>query len=86
MAGEHPRSAPDLTPERVLADAERAWRRRQDIGLSNRALNIFFEPQNPFDPTRRRAPKKDTVVLATLVLFALGAAVYFNLTAILMMP
>ena len=81
MPGQIPRSALEVTPERVLAEAEGAWRRRQDIGLTNRALNFLFEPKNPFDPKRRRDPKKDIVVLAILVLMVLLAMVYFNFAA-----
>jgi hypothetical protein len=81
MAGKILRSASDVTAERVLGEAEAAWRRRQDLGLRNRVFNLLLEPRNPFDPKRRRVPKKDLVVIAFIAAFALAAVIYFNLTA-----
>jgi hypothetical protein len=86
MADRISRSASDVTAERVLAEADAAWRRRQDLGLKNRAFNVLLEPRNLFDPRRRRAPKKDLVVIAVLAALALASAIYFNLTAIVGAP
>ncbi len=81
MADKIPRPASDISAESVLAEAEVAWRQRSDIGLRNRILNVLLDPRNPFDPKRRRAPRKDLVVIAALAVFALSAVIYFNLTA-----
>lgn len=76
-----PKCGSEIT-EQVVAEVEAAWRRRQDMGLPNRAMNLLFEPKNIFDPKRRRTRKKDVVVGATLVLFAMVALVYFNILAL----
>jgi LPS O-antigen subunit length determinant protein (WzzB/FepE family) len=51
---------------------------RQDLGLSKGILSLLLEPKNPFEPEKRRGPRKDFVLLAVLVGLPVGAFVYFN--------
>lgn len=51
---------------------------RRDLGLSKGILGLLLEPKNPFEPEKRRGPRKDFVLLAVLVGLPVGAFVYFN--------
>ena len=51
---------------------------RRDLGLSKGILSLLLEPKNPFEPEKRRGPRKDFVLLAVLVGLPVGAFVYFN--------
>src|SRR5579863_255503 len=53
-----------------------------DAGIWNRLSNVFLEPANPFDVKARRQFRQEAIVLGTLILTALGLALYFNLKAI----
>jgi hypothetical protein len=52
------------------------WRR--DLGFWKGLVDFVLEPPNPFEPEKRREPKKDFVLTAVLVGLPLGAFVYFN--------
>ena len=39
-----------MTANEVLAAFETRMKQRSDIGVVNRALNVFLEPRNPFEP------------------------------------
>ena len=51
-------------------------------GIWKRLSNVFLEPANPFDVKARRQFRQEAIVLGTLILTALGLALYFNLKAI----
>ena len=53
-----------------------------DAGVWKRLSNAVLEPANPFDVKSRRQLRQEALILGTLVLVALGLAVYFNVTAI----
>jgi hypothetical protein len=53
-----------------------------DAGGWKRLSNTVLEPGNPFDVKAGRQLRQETLILGTLVLVALGLAVYFNVTAI----
>ena len=53
-----------------------------DAGVWKRLSNTVLEPGNPFDVKAGRQLRQETLILGTLVLVALGLAVYFNVTAI----
>jgi hypothetical protein len=53
-----------------------------DAGIWKRLSNVFLEPANPFDAKARRQFRQEAIVLGTLILTALGLALYFNLKAI----
>jgi hypothetical protein len=70
-----------VTAAKVLAAFEARMEHRADLGVVNRALNVFLEPRNPFEPERTRKPKREAVIFG--MLFAVVAAVFllFNLAA-----
>jgi hypothetical protein len=47
----------------------------------NRALNVFLEPRNPFEPERTRKPKMEAVIFGMLFGVAIAAFLLFNLAA-----
>jgi hypothetical protein len=53
-----------------------------DAGIWKRLSNAFLEPANPFDVKAHRQFRQEAIVLGTLILPALGLALYFNLKAI----
>ena len=70
-----------VTAAQILAAFEAKMQHRSDIGLANRALNIFLEPRNPFEPGRRRKPKMETVLFGMLLCALITAVLFFNLAA-----
>jgi hypothetical protein len=70
-----------MTANEVLAAFEARMKQRSDIGVVNRALNIFLEPRNPFEPERTRKPKMETVVFGMLFAVVVAAFLFFNLAA-----
>lgn len=69
------------SPGSVLAAFEVKMKHRSDLGIVNRALNLLFEPRNPFEPEKTRRPKMETVIFGTLFLLVLAAILFFNLSA-----
>jgi hypothetical protein len=51
---------------------------RRDLGFWKGLVDFVLEPQNPFEPEKRREPKRDFVLTAVLVGLPFGAFVYFN--------
>jgi hypothetical protein len=51
---------------------------RRDLGFWKGLVDFVLEPQNPFEPEKRREPRKGFVLAAVLVGLPLGAFVYFN--------
>jgi hypothetical protein len=69
------------TAPKVLAEFETSMRRRPDLGVLQRAANVLLEPRNPFEPTRPRKPKMETVVFGTLFALVIAALLFFNVSA-----
>ena len=70
--------------ERVTEGQVRAWfhehfRQRPDIGFWKASLDLILEPKNPFDPDKRRQPKRGFLLGAGIVVVAVGWFAYFNL-------
>jgi hypothetical protein len=80
LCGEVPVDHP-VTPSEVLAAFEVSMKRRSDLGVSNRALNVFLQPRNPFEPERTRKPKMETVIFGLLFAVVVAAFLFFNLAA-----
>jgi ferric-dicitrate binding protein FerR (iron transport regulator) len=57
------------------------WR-HSDEGVRNLAADIALLPRNPFEPERRRSPKREVLTIALLLLLLLAAAIWFNLRAL----
>jgi len=53
-------------------------RARGDLGVGNLVKNLVLEPRNPFEPARRRLPKREVVAVGSLVAMLFGALVWFN--------
>jgi hypothetical protein len=70
-----------VTAGKVLAAFEARMEQRQDLGVVNRALNVFLEPRNPFEPERTRKPKREAVIFGMLFAVVAAAFLFFNLAA-----
>ena len=70
-----------VTAGKVLAAFEARMEQRSDLGVVDRALNVFLEPRNPFEPERTRKPKREAVIFGTLVAVVAAAILFFNLAA-----
>jgi hypothetical protein len=70
-----------VTADAVLTAFEARIKQRLDLGVVNRALNVFLEPRNPFEPERTRKPKMETVIFGMLFGLAIAAFLFFNLAA-----
>ena len=51
---------------------------RRDLGFFKSIFDLVLEPINPFEPEKRRGPRKDFVLIAVLVGLPVSALVYFN--------
>jgi hypothetical protein len=70
-----------VTADEVLAAFEAKMAQRSDLGVVNRALNVFLDPRNPFEPERTRKPKMETVLFGMLFAVGVAAFLFFNLAA-----
>jgi len=70
-----------VTANEVLAAFETRMKQRSDVGVVNRALNVFLESRNPFEPERTRKPKMETVVFGVLFAVVVAAFLFFNRAA-----
>ena len=70
-----------VTADAVLAAFEARMEQRLDLGVVNRALNVFLEPRNPFEPERTRKPKIETMIFGMLFGVVVVAFLLFNLAA-----
>ncbi len=70
-----------MTADEVLTAFEARMEQRLDLGVVNRALNVFLEPKNPFEPERRRKLKMETVIFGMLFALVGAAFLFFNLAA-----
>jgi len=52
---------------------------RGDRGVTNLVKNLLLEPRNPFEPDKRRLPKREVVAVSSLLAILCGALVWFNL-------
>ncbi len=85
-------SGPEIPPESDGMDAVCAtriveafrvrFRKACDVGVCQRFSNALLEPANPFAARSRRHVRQEAIILGTLVLAALGLAIYFNLSAV----
>ncbi len=55
--------------------------RRSDVGIGKAVLNLFLEPQNPFDARKRRQPRKLAILSALVLIAAFACFAYFNLAS-----
>ena len=67
---------------RIVEGFRARFEKACDAGVWKRLSNAVLEPANPFDVKARRQLRQEAIILGTLVLTALGLALYFNLNAI----
>jgi hypothetical protein len=53
-------------------------RKPGDRGVLNLIRNLLLERQNPFEPHRRRPPRREVVAVGTLIAVLFGAVLWFN--------
>ena len=70
--------AEECTAKEMHAILVKHLKGRQDVGLWKGLLDFVLEPPNPFEPEKRREPRKEFVLVAVLVGLLVGAFVYFN--------
>ena len=83
---------PEIPPEfggidtvcatRIVEAFRARFRKACDAGVCRRLSNALFEPANPFAARSRRHVRQEAIILGTLVLAALGLAIYFNLSTV----
>jgi hypothetical protein len=62
----------------ILGKFRAKQKARQDLGIINPLKNWLFEPASPFDPERRRLPRREVVAVGCLAILLLGAVCWFN--------
>jgi hypothetical protein len=62
----------------ILGNFRAKQKARQDLGIANLLKNWLFEPASPFDPGRRRLPRREGVAVGCLAILFLGAFWWFN--------
>ena len=70
-----------VTADAVLTAFEARMEQRLDLGVVNRALNVFLEPRNPFEAERTRKPKMEAVIFGMLFGVVIAGFLFFNLAA-----
>jgi hypothetical protein len=70
--------AEERTTKELYAVLVRYLKGRRDLGLWKAFLGLVLEPSNPFEPEKRREPRKSFVLVAVLVGLPLAAVFYFN--------
>ena len=69
--------------KRITADETQAWlkdyfKRLPDIGLGKAIVNLALRPQNPFEPEKRRLPRRRFLFGVGMFLSAVAWFLYFN--------
>ena len=73
---------PDVRSRKEVASLFRAAiEKRAAVGVGKAVLNLFLEPQNPFDPRLRRQARKLAILIGLVVAVAIALSIYFNLEA-----
>jgi hypothetical protein len=71
-----------VSATRIVEAFRVRFRKACDVGVCQRLSNALLEPANPFAAQSRRHVRQEAIILGTLVVAALGLAVYFNLSAV----
>ena len=67
------------SPALMLQGLRAKIRRTGEDGISNLLGNAVLEPRNPFEPKRRRSPKREFVAAVLECTLLLAIWFYFNL-------
>jgi hypothetical protein len=54
-------------------------RARGDRGVANLVKNLVLDPRNPFEPDKRRLPKREVVAVSSLLAILCVSLVWFNI-------
>jgi hypothetical protein len=73
-------ASPDACQVRRVA--KKRFGRACDAGIWKHLSSILLEPANPFEAKAPRRPRKEAVVLGSLLMFAAAMAIFFNLSAV----
>jgi hypothetical protein len=68
-----------MTPHEMHALITKNLDGRRDLGVRKGILDLLLEPCNPFEPAKRRLPKKGVAFMACMALLMLLAFAAFNL-------
>lgn len=71
--------AKTMTKSEVRILLRKYLKTRPEIGFGNLIVNTVLEPSNPFEPDKRRLPRKAFVLVAFSLLALVGVFVGFNL-------
>ena len=66
------------TKSKMLELLREKLRARGDLGVRNMIGNLVLERRNPFEPSRRRLPKREMVAVGSLAALLFAALVWFN--------
>lgn len=66
------------TKEEMLESFRAKLRTQGDRGVLNLIKNLLLEPQNPFEPHKRRLPRREVVAVGVLIAVLFGAVLWFN--------
>ena len=69
-----------VTREDMLKPLRRG---RGDQGVCKLLADIVLLPRNPFEPDRRKSPKREVVTIVILLLLLLATVIWFNVHALL---
>jgi hypothetical protein len=69
--------------KRITADETHEWlkdyfRRLPGIGLGKAVVNLCLKPRNPFEPEKKRLPRRGFLFGAGMFLSAVAWFLYFN--------
>jgi hypothetical protein len=66
------------TKYEMVALLREKLRARGDRGVGSLVKSLVLEPRNPFEPDRRRLPKREVVAVGSLIAILFAALVCFN--------
>ncbi len=67
-----------ITPNETKVWLKDYCRRRPDTGLGKAIVNLALNPRNPFEPEKRRLPRRGFLFGAGMFLSAVAWFLYFN--------
>lgn len=68
-----------VTREEAAAWLNENFERQADLGLRKALVNLVLRRRNPFQPEKKRLPKRGFLFAACMFLSAIAWFVYFNL-------
>jgi len=68
-----------MTPHEIHARLRTNLEAKPDLGVWKGILDLLLEPVNPFEPDKRRLPKKGVAFMGLMALLLLLACAPFNL-------